>query len=206
MRPTIAFLVALLCACGSTYDVCGPSTCPDGCCTADGECSAGNFDVSCGHGGLACAVCSSSAPRCEQQVCRAPSSGGGADAGIDAGADAGEMDAGFDAGSSKMVAVELVYFRDEVDSSTCPVTHQVIECRQSKEIPENRLPELQQDYAACTFFTVANDGGYRFECFNCDKQKPAACTLPDGGTDGHQIQDCDFPPYTVADFCAWQLP
>jgi hypothetical protein len=118
------------------------------------------------------------------------------------------MDAGTDAGSSQMVTVEMVYHRDEVDASMCPVTHQVIECRQSATVAESRVPQMKQDYAACQFFTALSSGapGYRFECSNCPATKPAPCTLSDGGSIEGAVADCDFPLYTVADFCAWQLP
>ena len=42
----------------SSGDKCGPSTCPSGCCDAEGECRSGLLDADCGTGGNACTTCS----------------------------------------------------------------------------------------------------------------------------------------------------
>ena len=46
---------------------CGPSTCPNGCCTADGKCETGGKRDACGNGGALCADCGSQACNLQKQ-------------------------------------------------------------------------------------------------------------------------------------------
>lgn len=64
--------------------ICGPSTCPHGCCNASDECLSGLSSSDCGKGGAACAVCvggeecNSTAQKCEAlQACSEGSCPGG---------------------------------------------------------------------------------------------------------------------------------
>ncbi len=46
---------------------CGPLTCPDGCCDAQGQCQEGNSDVECGVSGTSCGDCTKSGLHCAPQ-------------------------------------------------------------------------------------------------------------------------------------------
>ncbi|MEW5742368.1 MAG: pectin acetylesterase-family hydrolase [Myxococcota bacterium] len=88
---SLAALSLALSACGTSSSTdCGPSTCATGCCSAEGQCVAGNADDACGTGGLQCNVCSGG-QTCQASVCALPPTGGGggSDAGLGGGAGGG---------------------------------------------------------------------------------------------------------------------
>lgn len=96
---TSTTLLALaLSACGGPQpNACGPDTCGNGCCTAEGQCVGGGAQDACGTGGNQCNTCV--APQqCLAFVCGVPM--GNADAGQDAGA-------GMDAGTTQDAGLPL---------------------------------------------------------------------------------------------------
>jgi hypothetical protein len=201
-----AVIAAFVLAGCSGSDVCGPSTCADGCCTASGECVAGDLSLACGGGGNACNVCPSSAPVCRDGLCHESIVAGGQDAGSDAGVDGG-VDAGVDAGGPvETIAGRIIYYRNPtLDESTCPVTQDPDLCNVSSQVVKAKVPSLKAAYAGC-YVMDSGDAGVVFDCQGLTEIDMGGCSLPDGGNSGQIIYRCQYAPYTVADFCAWQLP
>lgn len=193
----LVVVVMELVGCAATVeDPCGPDTCA-GCCE-HGRCVPGASDEACGLAGGFCQRCAVGGLTCQHGAC-----GGGTTQQPDSGVkiDAGTPDAG------SPILVTLVYQRDEVDAGACPITHVMVECRETKTISDARLQSLKTVYSECSFFEMAGGGAYRWECSNClDRYKEANCTYDDGGVDLGSVYDCTWPKYTVESTCAWQLP
>ncbi len=51
----------------AAFPACGPVTCPDGCCDADGNCVGGKESASCGQKGQACQNCAAASQECAPQ-------------------------------------------------------------------------------------------------------------------------------------------
>lgn len=191
----LAVIAALaLSACSPAYDVCGPSTC-DGCCTATGECVAGDYDLACGTGGNACNVCPASAPRCLSQVCRA------ADV-VDAGHDAG-TDAGVDAGVP--IFVTLRYERLQAMGECPAVTTSAVSCAIAKVMDKSRFDAIRTEYATCAVTQPTSDG-YEIDCGACSPEQAKCHWEPDGGTPGdvgYASFKCPEPAHTTPGACAW---
>lgn len=68
--------------CGSTNNTgkCDATSCPNGCCNASGQCTAGTTLNACGKGGVACEQCGAG-KACVAQVCGGSATGGGAGGG-----------------------------------------------------------------------------------------------------------------------------
>jgi hypothetical protein len=57
---------------GTCRASCGPDTCPNGCCDANGECLSGDENVACGTGGVQCVPCDTGAGLfCRGDICQA---------------------------------------------------------------------------------------------------------------------------------------
>jgi hypothetical protein len=82
MRPSLfAFALVAVGLTGCPDAPCSPSSCPLGCCDANGECQTGTLRVACGSKGGSCTRCEGTKV-CTNQVCGAPPV-------VDAGTDAG---------------------------------------------------------------------------------------------------------------------
>jgi hypothetical protein len=118
---TLAIAPLALVRCGPSPVVCDATTCPDGCCGAEGQCLPGNQSNACGAGGQACGDCLAQGTICQQatlscgtgEVPDAGTDAGTTDAGtdaglpVDAGTDAGLPDAGTDAGVTCTVITQF---------------------------------------------------------------------------------------------------
>lgn len=66
--PVVFLLAAALAGCPEEKPPCNITTCPEGCCTAEGECRPGNDKAACGTGALFCRACDES-DTCAEKRC-----------------------------------------------------------------------------------------------------------------------------------------
>jgi hypothetical protein len=98
--------VVLFTACPTPAPICSPTTCPTGCCDANGQCQGGLSVSACGTLGRECSVCNASQV-CASGSCQATMSSGGGSSGIgggSAGGTAGGVAGGQGGGGMEVLA------------------------------------------------------------------------------------------------------